>query len=347
MKNPGVTVLHDIYLHGFHWNCSIARGNNQKYLAEFIYCYGAKGEDAAKRALSTGVYPEFEYTLIKRIVDHSIGVVCHSDFAVRKVLECGTDSIIKKINQPITVSDELMNINSLNKYKLKANLGLENKNPIISSFGSICAHKRYPLILRAFKHFLQEHPDSSLLLVGADLIDIKNQIKDLGLSKSVIETGYVSENSIQDFLAISDFCINLRYPTAGETSRSVLQLMAGAKPVIVSNVGWFCELPNDCCLKVDVNSYEEDTLLEYMNLLASDEKVIRIIGRNAQNYVLNKHNPKKLSIELYHFFRDLLDGNSIVLGKVSEELINLGVSEDDGAIIRSISEKVHEFVSNK
>ena len=75
----------------------------------------------------------------------------------------------------------------------------------------------------------------------------------LNLNGQVKITGYVTEDTLIEIIKISDFCVNLRYPTAGETSRSVLQIMSLGKPVIVSNVGWFSELPNNSCLKVDVD----------------------------------------------------------------------------------------------
>ena len=41
---PGITVLHDVYLHGFFWGQSVALGDTNKYIAEFEYCYGESGK---------------------------------------------------------------------------------------------------------------------------------------------------------------------------------------------------------------------------------------------------------------------------------------------------------------
>jgi glycosyltransferase involved in cell wall biosynthesis len=125
-------------------------------------------------------------------------------------------------------------------------------NVIITSFGFITHHKRYPILLDAFREFLKDYPNSTLLLVGEDLMGIDKLIEEKDLKGKVIKTGYVPFEKVIDYLISSDFCVNLRYPTAGETSRSVLQIMAARKPVIVSNVGWFSELPDNCCIKIDV-----------------------------------------------------------------------------------------------
>lgn len=344
IRNPGITVLHDIYLHGFLWNYTLSIGNEERYIEEFKYCYGEVGSEIAKKAIKLGVYPEFEYPLIKKIIDNSLGVVCHSDFGVKKTLnEC--DSVpIKKINQPFTVSGTVQNADLLNKSKLKIKYNLEGKSPIISSFGYIFTHKRYHILLRVFKKFLEYYPDSLLLLIGKDLMRIAETISDLDLKESIITTGYAPHESIQEYLAISDFCINLRYPTAGETSRSVLQLMAAEKPVIVSNVGWFSEIPDNCCLKVDVDSYEGDILLEYMKLLASNEGIRKLIGKNAKEYVLKGHDPEKIAKEYYMYIKNILNGNELILNTVSRELTNFGLEDYDTEIIEYVSERITNII---
>ncbi len=344
IKNPGIVILHDIYLHGFLWSTSCARGDEDKYISEFRYCHGHKGVHAAEKAIETGVYQEFEFPLIKKIVDNSLGIICHSEFGVKKVFEEAYKPPTIKINHPLTTSDETRYIKNLNMEKVKTELGLNGKYPIITSFGFISIHKRYTILFRAFKKFLQDYPNAVLLLIGADLIGIDKLISDLGLEQSVIKIGYISLDNVLEYLAISDFCINLRYPTAGETSGSALRIMAARKPLIVSNVGWFSELPDNCCLKVNVDSYEEDILLEYMKILASNEGLRELIGKNGQKYVLKEHNPEKVAKEYYVFIKNILNGNEFVLNKISEELSKMGVEEGDDEIIRYVSEKAHDLL---
>jgi len=112
--------------------------------------------------------------------------------------------------------------------------------------------------------------------------------------------------------------------------------MAAEKPVIVSNVGWFSEIPNNCCLKVDVDSYEEDILLQYMKLLASDEVIRKMIGKNAKEYVMKEHDPQKIAKELYIFIKNVLECKELIINKVSKELSDIGVTEDDYELIEFI-----------
>ena len=57
-------------------------------------------------------------------------------------------------------------------------------------------------------------------------------------------------------MAACDVLVNLRYPTMGETSGSVIRALSLGKPLVVSDVGWFAELPDDVVLKVPVDEYE-------------------------------------------------------------------------------------------
>ena len=72
--------------------------------------------------------------------------------------------------------------------------------------------------------------------------------------------GWVDEARLWALMAGADVCVNLRHPTMGETSGSVIRALSLGKPLVVSDVGWFSELPADVALKVPVDDGEVDTL---------------------------------------------------------------------------------------
>jgi SAM-dependent methyltransferase len=57
------------------------------------------------------------------------------------------------------------------------------------------------------------------------------------------------------------------------------------KAVVVSDAGSFREYPDEICLKVPVDSSEEQHLFEYMNLLASRPEVGQALGAKAREWV--------------------------------------------------------------
>ena len=66
----------------------------------------------------------------------------------------------------------------------------------------------------------------------------------------------MAEERLWSLMAACDVCVNLRSPTMGETSGSVIRQLSLGKPVVVSDVGWFAELPDDVALKVPVDDEE-------------------------------------------------------------------------------------------
>ncbi len=341
IQYPGIVVLHDIFLHGFLWNMSLAQGDSNKYIDMFEYCYGKKGVKIAQIAVSTGVFPEFEYPLIKKIIDKSLGVISHSNYGINLIMRENRESIVKKINQPYTIPDVGREIDH---YQIKSELGLTKFSPIISSFGFIFSHKRYNIILKSFKRFLSFYPNAILILVGGDMMNIRQMISSLGLAKSVFITGYIPQNKAQQYLDISDFCINLRYPTAGETSRSVLQIMASQKPVIVSDVGWFSELPNNACLKVGIDNLEEEQLLQFMIALSSNEVLKNTVGKNARDFVIKEHDPNKISQNYFSFLKNIINCDDCIINTISRVLSDLAINENESFLFESTVGRLTEIL---
>ncbi len=89
--------------------------------------------------------------------------------------------------------------------------------------------------------------------------------------------------------------LNLRYPTVGESSGTLLRSLGLGKAVMVSEIGSFQEFPDDVCLKVPVGAGEEDLIFEYLNLLVSRPEVARALGERAQGYVATECNWERWS----------------------------------------------------
>ena len=79
--------------------------------------------------------------------------------------------------------------------------------------------------------------------------------------------------------------------------------MSLGKPVIVSNIGWFSELPNNTCLKVNVDSDQENVLLELFMLLAEKINLRELLGKNAREYIIKKHDPELAVKDIMNLFR--------------------------------------------
>src|SRR5262249_30751309 len=114
---------------------------------------------------------------------------------------------------------------------------------------------------------------------------VEAMIRSMGLSPYVRVLGFTPIEDFVGYLAACDIVLNLRYPTVGESSGSMLRALGPGKAVLVSEGGSFAEFPEDVCLKVPVGAGEEDLIFEYLNLLASRPDVRRELGASARRYV--------------------------------------------------------------
>jgi hypothetical protein len=99
------------------------------------------------------------------------------------------------------------------------------------------------------------------LLVGGEVspvLDSAAVAARLGVAGRLTVTGFVGFDALAAALAASDLCLNLRYPTAGETSASLLRILAAGRPAVVSDHGQFAELPEEAALRVPLGAPEEE-----------------------------------------------------------------------------------------
>ncbi|MCA1725234.1 MAG: glycosyltransferase family 4 protein, partial [Thermomicrobia bacterium] len=167
--------------------------------------------------------------------------------------------------------------------------------------------KRIPAVFRAVRRLADEVPDVALVIVGGDSpqYDVARLARFAGIEQYVRRPGYVPDDQLPDLFAASDVCINLRYPTAGETSAAVLRLMSAGLPTIVTDTGAFADLPDDAVLKVPPDAFEGETLVAFLRTLATDLPFRRAVGANARAFVLREHTMRRAAEGYLDVLRDV------------------------------------------
>jgi SAM-dependent methyltransferase len=112
----------------------------------------------------------------------------------------------------------------------------------------------------------------------------------MGIEANARVIGFAPIDDFVGYLAACDIVLNLRYPTLGESSGTLLRSLGLGKAVLVSEIGSFQEFPDDVCVKVPLGAGEEDLIFEYLNLLVSRPEVARALGARAKQYVATECN---------------------------------------------------------
>jgi glycosyltransferase involved in cell wall biosynthesis len=286
LRHPGIVVMHEFVLHHLRVWMTLNGGKRKEYMQIMERQYDEEGREAARRVM-LGQFPEalFKYPLSDEVIHAAKGIIVHSRYMAGLVRGMRPDVPLAVVPMGVPLPPFIP------KDEARARLGLDPDLFLITSVGHLNPYKRVSVTLRAFKALLMEMPNSLYLLVGSRSpnYDPTRQIEMLGLQNNVKSTGYVSPEDFPYYLAASDVCINLRHPTAGETSASLLRIMGAGVPVLVSRTGSFEELPDDAAGKIDIDDTEEDLLLEHLLLLARRPDLREVMSHSARRFVAQHH----------------------------------------------------------
>ena len=164
--------------------------------------------------------------------------------------------------------------------------------PVIGCFGVVNASKRIPELLQATARVRAERPDVTLLLVGPTSpgFDLERRLQRIGFAgEGLVREGWADERRLWALMAGVDIAVNLRHPTMGETSGSVIRAMSLGKPLVVTDVGWFSELPGDVALKVPPGASEVEVLSGALELLVSRPDLRDAMGAAAAGAARREH----------------------------------------------------------
>jgi glycosyltransferase involved in cell wall biosynthesis len=285
-RQPGVVVLHELVLHHFMLNyAATVRRDLEGYLAEAAARYGPEGERTARLMLRGRLTDAaFEMPFSERVLEAAEGLIAHSRYVLDRAaaLRPGLPAAHVPMGVPLPPQ--------LGRAEARARLDLPAGALILASFGHINPYKRLDAALRTLRA-LRESYDARYLLVGSvsPSYDVRAAVARAGLDQAVSVTGYVERAAFEDYVAAADICLNLRHPTAGETSASLLRLLGAGRPTLVTASGSFAELPPGVAAQVDLDASEGDLLLAYCHLLAGRPEVAAALGASARAYVAREH----------------------------------------------------------
>ena len=159
---------------------------------------------------------------------------------------------------------------------------------LLTSFGGVQPHKRIDRVLEALAIARRSREDVRLVLAGkvdGGDFEPRGLVRRLGLQDAVHFAGFVSEEDAWEWLHAGDVALNLRGPTSGGTSGGIFRAFSVGRPVIASDAGEQCELPEDCVVKVPLGGDEVRVLGEAIVALRDDRARLDALERGARRFV--------------------------------------------------------------
>ena len=89
--------------------------------------------------------------------------------------------------------------------------------------------------------------------------------------------------------------INLRFPSSGEASGSLLHAFSHGKATIVSDIAWFSELPDEIVKKVPIGINEVTDLVSALSTWIENPSILNEMGNSAYRYSNIHYSPEIIS----------------------------------------------------
>ncbi|BBI35678.1 glycosyltransferase family 4 protein [Cohnella abietis] len=337
LRYPGIVVLHDYSLHHFFASKTLAQGHNEQYCDEMLYSHVDNGLEQARRFLSNKIRPLWEtasltYPLNLRILNRAQAVIVHSEFANKLLRDQASYVPIFSVPMPSTHVSRLEDLQQ-EKEAARQALGIAGDDIVIASLGHANPTKRIHKVIEVLSYLKKNKQLKRFkyYVVGevATSYHLREMVKQYGLQDHVIITGYVKLDEFETYIAASDICVNLRYPTQGESSASLLKILGHGKPVIATNIGSFGEFPAEIVHKVGYDDSEVSAIAKaIVQICESDQHMIQ---KQVLEFV-NRHHTLQICADQY---ANLVD--EIVESKQANVFISLE------KVIENYTEKVMEF----
>ncbi|MGH7998410.1 MAG: glycosyltransferase [Brasilonema sp.] len=339
---PGLVVLHDFHLHDFFaglYKNQLCDPHN--YLSQMRRYYGCEGEKAAELFWNGALTSEFmaeHYPLTLLAVENAVGFITHNQEFYNS---------FKEKNRWFVGYAPLPYTSQFNLLKRDK---VSNKPPYkLVIFGHIGTNRRVDVFLEALSQ-LSNKNDFRLNIYGQlwDATYIRQRIQELGLESLVTIQGFVEEIELDTALANSHLAINLRYPTMGEASGSQLRIWSHSLPSIVTQVGWYAQLPENTVAFVRPKHEIEDIQKHLQSFLANPQQWVEM-GRNGRRVLEQQHTPEAYAQAIVNFakkaqsFRRCLQAYKLV-ERVGENISLWSSSELSDTEIRRVAEAIH-FIS--
>ncbi len=318
LERPGVLTLHDMVLHHFLIERTVKVDDFESYRRQLLEDHGWVGEAAAMPMRwpgGSGMAAQFALPAHRTLISRQLGILTHSRWAAEWLREeltsiappGGDHSDVRVRSIPMgvplgSIADEASGRDFRRRH------GIPLDRPLLGSFGFQTPMKRTDVVISTLA---APELDGVHLMVGgevAPILELETRAAEAGVADRVHFLGFLPFDEFEAAIAAADVCLNLRYPTAGETSASLLRILAIGRPAVVSDYAQSAELPDEGVVKVPVGEGESAVLAGRLAELLADPEKLRRLGAAARRHVAERHRPEAAAravVDACRAWRDL------------------------------------------
>jgi glycosyltransferase involved in cell wall biosynthesis len=178
----------------------------------------------------------------------------------------------------------------------RARLGLPPDRFIACTLGHVGPPKRVPALIAAVAALPVEFRRRALVLIVGPVHPLHRQkfealAAELGIPGQVEVRGRVPLDDFPAYAVAADVCVQLRYPSHGETSGALTRALAAGAACITSDMATMAEIPNAVSLKVRSPIRDTGDLAAALTRLARDPGLRDQLGANARRFMAETHGP--------------------------------------------------------
>ena len=279
---PGTIVLHDYNLSAFMHDAFYLQSDWQLYEQALVNPNG----ESEGRKLSALLPPLRRnvggFPMSHAVVKKSKKVVVHHRWIRDQLSDAGHVQVIphfaKSNYEPAAEQTA----------QFKRRFGIHENHFVLTCLGFINSNKLPQLQVEVTKRLLAQGFPVHLLFAGETAPEVKrlqSEVEASDYRENITFTGYLDEIDYFSAVYSSDVMINLRNPSMGEASGTLMHALAAAKPAIVSDINQYNEFPDRVCWKVTHDENEAELLYEFLAALLSNRNVREALSENAIDYV--------------------------------------------------------------
>ena len=278
---PATVVLHDYNLSAFMHDAFYLQADWQLYEEALVDCNG--NSDSRK---SPGFLPRLRrhvgtVPMSHAIVNRSRKVVVHHRWLKDQFPDAQQLHVIPhfaRLNEQPPATQIAA---------FKQRFKISDNNFLITCLGFVNSNKLPQLQVEVARRLLGHGYPVHLLFAGETAPEVKRLQAEIEAEQNanITFTGYLTDTDYFSALLSSDVVINLRNPSMGEASGTLMHALAAGRPTIISDINQYREFPDRVCWKVTHGEHEAQLLYEYLTALLSNRNLREAIAKNSLDYV--------------------------------------------------------------